>query len=310
VTGGRVLVACDLDGTLLYSARSLGLPDDDLLAPRLVVTEVWRGAPLTYCTREAEALLRELDLLTVLVPVTTRTRAQYARVRLFDEPGPTSGPAPGRPPRYAVVANGGHLLVDGRSDEDWAASVRARLAASCRPMAEVAEALGQATQGHRAGELRLADDLFVYVAVDPQMLPCGAFSDLSEWCATGGWRVSLQGRRLYCVPVPLTKASAVAEVAHRAGATTVLAAGDSLLDVDLLEMADLAVRPTHGELHDVGWHRPHLKVTRSSGVLAGEEIVRRMLDHVLGQAQNEASTRRPDEIVSAHDGCEGERTHV
>ena len=297
MTAGGVLVACDLDTTLVYSARSLTLPDDDLLAPRLVVTEVWRGAPLTYCTRAAEALLAALDKVALVVPVTTRTRAQYARVRLLDgdEPGTQSGRA--RPRRYAVVANGGHLLVDGRPDDDWAGSVRATLAASCRPLGEVVDALRTATEGHRVSDLRPADDLFVYVAVDPQTLPPEAFTRLSEWCGQGGWRVSLQGRRLYCVPEPLSKATAVAEVARRAGTTTVLAAGDSLLDADLLEGADLAIRPAHGELHEIGWQRPHLEVTGSSGVLAGEEIVRRMLDHVLDRP----STRRPDEIVSAHD---------
>jgi hypothetical protein len=302
VTAGRVLAACDLDTTLVYSARSLRLPDDDRLAPRLVVTEVWRGAPLTYCTRAAEALLTELDGLALVVPVTTRTRAQFARVRLLDGDGTAQEPGQ----RYAVVANGGHLLVDGRPDEEWAASVRATLAGSCRPLGEVVDALRRATEGHRVSELRPADELFVYVAVDPQTLPPDALRGLSEWCAEGGWRVSLQGRRLYCVPAPLSKATAVAEVARRTGATTVLAAGDSLLDADLLDAADHAIRPAHGELHELDWQRPHLEVTDSSGVLAGEEIVRRMLDHVLDRP----STRRPDEIVSAHDRSEGERTHV
>jgi hypothetical protein len=294
VTGGRVLVACDLDSTLLYSARSLALPDDDVLVPRLVVTEVWRGAPLTYCTAEAQALLAALARVATVVPVTTRTRAQYARVRLLDGSAPTSETVPG--PRYAVVANGGHLLVDGRPDEDWAARVRAALT-ECRPLPEVAEALARATDGHRAGDLRLADELFTYVAVDRQALPPGAVSDLSAWCADGGWRVSVQGRRLYCVPRPLTKAAAVDEVRRRTGATGLLAAGDSLLDADLLECADIAVRPAHGELHDLRWRRPHLEVTASVGVLAGEEIVRRLLGHVLERARDRSS----DEIVSAHD---------
>jgi hypothetical protein len=294
VTGPRVLVAVDLDGTLLYSARSLALPDDDLLAPRLVVTEVWRGAPLTYCTAEAQALLAELDRVATVVPVTTRTRAQYARVRLLDGSAPTSEMARG--PRYAVAANGGHLLVDGRPDEDWAARARAALA-GCRPLPEVTEALARATHGHRAGDLRLADELFVYVAVDRHALPPEAVSDLSAWCADGGWRVSVQGRRLYCVPRPLTKAAAVDEVRRRTGATGLLAAGDSLLDADLLESADVAVRPAHGELHDLGWRRPHLEVTGSAGVLAGEEIVRRLLGHARERARDQSS----DEIVSAHD---------
>jgi hypothetical protein len=305
VTARRALVACDLDSTLIYSARSLALPDDDRLAPRLVVTEVLRGAPLTYCTADALALLAELERVATVVPVTTRTRAQNARVRLLDGAAPTSEPVPG--PRYAVVANGGHLLVDGRPDEGWAACVRAALE-GCRPLAEVTEALARATDGHRAGDLRLADELFVYVAVDRATLPPEALSDLGAWCAEGGWRVSVQGRRLYCVPGPLTKSAAVDEVRRRTGATGLLAAGDSLLDADLLESADVAVRPAHGELHDLGWRRPHLEVTGSTGVLAGEEIVRRLLAHVLGGGRNPASPRRPDEIVSALG--EGERTHV
>jgi len=293
----RPLVAVDLDGTLIYSARSLMLPDDDVLAPRLAVTEVWRGAPLTFATTEALALLAELDAVATVVPVTTRTRAQYARVRLLDGSAPTSGPVP----RYAVVANGGHLLVDGSVDEGWATRVRAHIDASCRPLAEVVEALLRATQGHRAGDVRLADDLFAYVAVDEATLPPDRVHDLQQWCAAGGWRVCWHGRRLYCLPETLTKSSAVAEVARRLGCDRVLAAGDSLLDAELLESVDAGVRPAHGELHEIAWRRPHVAVTANRGVVAGEEILRRLLELARGHAS--------DEIVSA-DAREGERTHV
>lgn len=272
-TDGATLVALDLDSTLLYSARSLRLPDDDLRAPRLVVTEVWQRLPLTYCTRETERLLDELDRVAVVVPVTTRTRAQFARVRLLDAPAVTSEH------RYAVVANGGHLLVDGTPDAGWAAQVRQALGRT-RPLGDVVRALDEATAGCRTGDLRVADDLFVYVAVDVQAFGAEALTKLTTWCEGGGWRVSLQGRRLYCVPIPLTKAAAVTEVARRTGATTLLAAGDSLLDADVLEQADVAVRPAHGELHEMGWRRPNLTVTTSSGVLAGEEIVRTLLTHL------------------------------
>ncbi|MEO9221023.1 MAG: HAD family hydrolase, partial [Mycobacteriaceae bacterium] len=58
------------------------------------------------------------------------------------------------------------------------------------------------------------------------------------------------------------------------------AAGDSLLDTDLLRAADAAIRPRHGELHDTGWTVPHLRVTRASGVRAGAEIVRWLAERV------------------------------
>ena len=54
-----------------------------------------------------------------------------------------------------------------------------------------------------------------------------------------------------------------------------LAAGDSLLDADLLLAADRAWRPGHGELADSEWTASHLDVLAERGVVAGEEILRR-----------------------------------
>ncbi len=63
------------------------------------------------------------------------------------------------------------------------------------------------------------------------------------------------------------------EVADRVGAATVLAAGDSLLDIDLLLAADRGIRPRHGELHEQGWSAPTVTTTVASGIAAGAEIV-------------------------------------
>lgn len=273
---GATMVALDLDTTLLYSSRTLQLLDDDRQAPRLVVTEVWRGAPLTFCTRETERLLDDLDTRALVVPMTTRTLAQHARVRLLDRT-PPSGPAGGH--RYAVVANGGHLLVDGVPDRKWERRVRRSLQGA-RPLSDVVTALERTTAVARVSDLRVADDLFVYVAVDSAALAAEALAQLTAWCEGGGWRVSVQGRRLYCVPTALSKAAAVTELMSRTGATQLLAAGDSLLDAEVLEQADVAVRPAHGELHELGWRRPNLAVTASGGVRAGEEIVKALRDHL------------------------------
>ena len=85
--------------------------------------------------------------------------------------------------------------------------------------------------------------------------------------------MSLQGRKVYAVPRPLTKSAAAAEVLTRTGGGPLLAAGDSLLDADLLAAADAAIRPAHGELADAGFSPDGLAVTRASGVLAGAELL-------------------------------------
>jgi hypothetical protein len=66
----------------------------------------------------------------------------------------------------------------------------------------------------------------------------------------------------------------VDEVRRRSGSGLLVAAGDSRLDAGILELADIAIRPSHGELDSDAFSLPHLRVTSASGVLAGEEILR------------------------------------
>ena len=71
----------------------------------------------------------------------------------------------------------------------------------------------------------------------------------------------------------VTKSAAAREVVARCGGGTLYAAGDSLLDADLLTAADVAIRPAHGELADAGFTLGHLAVTATTGVLAGAELL-------------------------------------
>jgi len=69
----------------------------------------------------------------------------------------------------------------------------------------------------------------------------------------------------------------VRAVARRTGAALTLAAGDSLLDADLLLAADRGWRPGHGELADENWTAPAISALPERGVLAGERILRELL---------------------------------
>jgi hypothetical protein len=254
------VVCLDLDRTTIYSAAALDLDVPDRDAPRLLCVEVYRGAPLSFMTEAAVAAFERLCAVATVVPTTTRTVEQLARVHL-----------PGPPPRYAIAANGGELLVDGEPDPAWSAAVRARLA-GCAPVAEVAAHLA-AVGGEFVLNRRTAAGLFCYAVVDRAALPPDWVPALAAWCAPRGWAVSLQGRKVYAVPRPLTKSAAALEIRDRLGGGPLLAAGDSLLDADLLDAADAAIRPAHGELAEAGFTRDHLTVTDTTGVRAGEEML-------------------------------------
>ncbi|MFX4294888.1 HAD family hydrolase [Streptomyces bohaiensis] len=263
---GPVLFASDLDRTLVYSAAALHLTGPDAEAPRLLSVEVYRSAPLSYLTETAAVTLADLAVLPPdearFVPVTTRTPEQYRRMRL---PGPA--------PELAVCANGGRLLVHGEPDAQWDAKVADRLASDCAPLAEVRERLRATADAAWLRKERVAEDLFCYLVVDRDRFPAAWAEDLAGWAGERGWTVSVQGRKVYAVPRPLTKSAALAEVVRRTGAARVLAAGDSLLDADLLTAADRGWRPGHGELADTGWQAPHVTALTTRGVRAGEEIL-------------------------------------
>jgi hypothetical protein len=261
-----VLVASDLDRTLIYSSAALALTMPDARAPRLLCVEVHESKPLSYLTETAARLLTELADTALFVPTTTRTRKQYLRINL---PGPA--------PKYAVCANGGHLLVDGVSDPGWHRRVTERLAGECAPLAEVREHLLRTADPVWVRKHRVAEDLFAYLVVERDLLPEDWVKELGAWAEQRGWTVSLQGRKVYAVPQPLTKSAAVREVARRTGADLVLGAGDSLLDADLLLAVDRGWRPGHGELADTGWTAPGISALPERGVLAGERIVREFL---------------------------------
>ncbi|MFF3642116.1 HAD family hydrolase [Streptomyces sp. NPDC002564] len=245
------------------------MPDAE--APRLLCVEVYEGKPLSYVTEAAAGLLERLARTGLFVPTTTRTRAQYERIHL---PGPA--------PRFAICANGGHLLVDGVSDPAWQAVVARRLAAECAPLDEVRAHLVRTADPAWLLKERVAEDLFAYLVVERALLPDQWVKELTGWADGRGWTVSLQGRKLYVVPKPLTKSAAVREVARRTGAREILAAGDSLLDADLLLAADRSWRPGHGELADTGFSAPGLTVLPVRGVAAGEEIAGAFLGAFLG----------------------------
>lgn len=266
--GQRAVVACDLDRTLVYSAKALALPGHDADAPAMVVAEVYDKGPLSFATLDAFAAVQEIARAAWFVPATTRTRAQYERIQL-----------PVRP-EYAITANGGHLLVHGVSDEDYHREMLSELEGSCAPLVEVTEHLEAIADPAWLRKLRDAEGLFAYLVVERAEIPSSVVSELSAWAEERGWDVSVQGRKVYVVPTPLRKSRALREVMDRTGATFAAAAGDSLLDTDMMTVADAPVRPRHGELDDLGWECDRLQVTDAHGVLGGREVALRLLASV------------------------------
>ncbi|MDR1579784.1 MAG: hypothetical protein LBS35_05460, partial [Synergistaceae bacterium] len=102
-----VLFASDLDNTLIHSYRVAEAGD--------ICVETRDGKKLSFMSPKAHGILKDIAAKCAFVPVTTRSLEQYRRLDL------------GVKPKYALVANGALLLIDGEVDELWASETRRRL---------------------------------------------------------------------------------------------------------------------------------------------------------------------------------------
>ena len=204
-----ILIATDLDRTLVYSRAALALTGDVL--PPLTCVERRGEEQVSFMTAAAARLTATLADRTVLTPVTTRLPDQLARVRL-----------PGPPSRFAVAANGGVLLVDGVADRGWQARAVAAVADSAQ-LSDVLAYVRQKCSPAWTRQVREAGGLFCYAVLDEAGAPEGFVDEAAQWAAGRCWLVSALGRKLYWTSRGLTKSSDVREVANRGDEELVLA---------------------------------------------------------------------------------------
>lgn len=263
----------DIDQTLMFSSTALtrlGVPRADLQ-----VAESIAGRPSGFVHADLPARLKALSAVALVVPTTTRSTAQFLRVQLFSPEVAAT----------AIVANGAVILVDGEPDRDWADRVATCVRSSCLPLSELAptidrlsseqpEKLGGETP---PGRVYIVDNTFFCIVFDN--LPRAEVMEHAVAIVLGdtNWSVSRQSRKVYVIPEPVSKSAAAAEVQRRYGTGVATAAGDSVLDIDLLRAVDLAIAPRHSASLAAICVDPAVVVTDATGPVASIEIIERML---------------------------------
>lgn len=145
-----MIFASDLDQTLIYSTRSMGL--DGAEGSGLVMpAETKDGQVLSYFLTEMLPLLQAIAKEVHFIPVTTRTMEQYNRIELFREH---------IAPTYAVTSNGGNILVNGVRDEAWSMHIQKLIAASAAPAAEIQAIFDEVASSDWIHGARYCDELF------------------------------------------------------------------------------------------------------------------------------------------------------
>lgn len=267
-----MIFASDLDQTLIYSERSKG----DISLEDMVPVELYEGRYISYMTKLAMEKMEELQQLVEFVPVTTRIPAQYNRIFKIREQFR---------PRYAIVSNGGTVLMNDQTDQEWNEVVRESVKSHCAEHTEIIDLFNKIAESHWVKSSTLCDDLFYSIVVERDQLPLESLDELRLQIANLGWSYSLQGRKIYLVPEKVSKGAAIAYVNEKLGSRYIYAAGDSLLDESLLLAADYAISPSHGELRRTYASHPHIQFTKHKGAWATEELLDIILKHAEDRRQ-------------------------
>lgn len=208
----------DLDNTLIYSHNR------ELSEPKLVIEHL-DGREQSFMTQFTYDFLSSADWLSI-VPVTTRTVKQYTRIecvkKFFN--------------KYAIVCNGGKLLVDGVEDEEWSkeTQILAQDSYDC-----LEDAVNKLSFLCKDETLHRPEKYMCYTKLrhhDPQEV-C---DELSKQVDLSKVDLHVVGKKFYILANAITKGNAIKRFMKRREKETTLSAGDGILDISMLDVADFA----------------------------------------------------------------------
>lgn len=215
---------CDLDNTLIYShKREIGTEK--------VLVERYEGREVSYMTPESYINLKKVVDILTFVPTTTRSLSQYERIDLGISV-----------PKYALVANGGMLLVDGEIDEDWYQESLSLIQASRKGL-ESAEKL-MLEDENIDFPVKYVENLFLFTKSQEPELTAKNLEKALEKDYGNSLEVHTNGLKVYVLPKSMTKGRGVERFKERFQSKLVLSAGDSMFDCSMLEVADKSFAPS------------------------------------------------------------------
>ena len=224
-----VILCTDLDNTMIYSHKH------DIGEEKLCV-EIYNNREISFITENTQKLLNEVRRRMLVVPVTTRTMEQYNRINLgvgeFE---------------YALTCNGGILLRNGKSDENWYSESLNMVKDSSSEMKRAIEILKR--DENVSFEIRFISDLFVFTKSD---MPYETIKRLSAELDVEKVDVFDNGSKVYVVPKELNKGNAVKRLKRLIEHSVIIAAGDSNFDISMLKAADYVIYPKELNIENMG----------------------------------------------------------
>ncbi|MGN0638708.1 MAG: HAD family hydrolase [Huintestinicola sp.] len=211
-----MLFLSDLDRTLIFSYKRL--TEDN------ICVEEKESKKLSFMTPLSAGLLWEISEKVTFIPITTRSIEQYERISF-----------PSGMPRLAVCDNGGNLLVNGVPDPIWRKRAEEHILPAMAEMERIKSYWESLPDVYF--EVRLVDGTFIFTK---SHIPLETLRLTAEKLCPEKVDLFDNGDKIYAVPKGINKGAALLWLKEMYG-EEMIAAGDSLFDIEMLRNADIAI---------------------------------------------------------------------
>jgi len=201
----------DLDGTLIFSHRYYHEGYKPI--------EIYKNKQISFIERETLTILEKVINCGEFIPITSRTRAQYERIEIFKE----------NCPRYALLDNGGILLINGEEDSLWYEDTKRLLKNSQEKLNDIA------TWAAQYADVKIQDEIVVFIKTADNICREEVIKGLDHY---QGFYWFLHGEKLYVCSELLTKGVAIKRFKNRFSVERSIAAGDSEVDFSMIDYVD------------------------------------------------------------------------
>lgn len=259
------VLTTDLDRTFIFSERTIGIPLEEARC-----IEQLDGKPISYISNKTAQLMEAVTARNIdIIPVTTRSLAQYARIELFQQ----------KIPQYAVACNGGFVLRNGVIDEEWAKIV-AQNVAKCLSFDDFRKRFADCWEMDMFRKINGVDELFYVFLLDEMKKDIDTLKALHEQFEEADWTTYLHGKKFYALPKTLSKEAAVAYILDKIQPSVHYAAGDSFMDLGMMQLTAQHFSPQHGEIYEKLGDAAPIRVLDARGAAFTEQMLEELVANV------------------------------
>lgn len=217
----KTLFATDLDNTIIFSYKHK--IDTDLCIEHL------DGKELSFVAEGMPSLLRAIREKMLFVPVTTRSIEQYRRIEWPESCRPF----------YAVTTNGAILLEDGQVNTSWYSKSKELVVPWQKELVRMQKIISEIPELSR---VRLVDDMYLFA-------PCDNKEEATKGATLLYGKTELDvetsGRKVYFFPPSINKGEAINRLKEKFSPHNIICAGDSVIDIPMLNLSNIAIAPTN-----------------------------------------------------------------